>query len=126
MKRCITYKTILIPKNWTILLNYNRQFNDTTIKKGYKIYLQVECHFSYYYSHQSIIYCNIHRKTNYIWGQPNASPLRQLEKVNSEKILHEMVLFEKLRFLILDNQFKLFNNNYTAGKIILYLFKHLD
>ena len=32
------------------------------MKKGYKIYLQVECHFSYYYSYGSIIYCYIHRK----------------------------------------------------------------
>ena len=42
------------------------------------------------------------------------------------QIPHELGLFEKLRFLIIiDNQFKLFNNN-TTGKVILYLFKNLD
>ena len=46
---------------------------------------------------------------------PPPTPL-QLEKAKSDK----------LRFLILQNQFELFNNNYTTGKIILYLVKNLD
>ena len=54
------------------------------------------------------------------------SPPRELEKVNSDKYLTRYFFSEKLRFLILDTQFELFNNNYTTGKIILYLLKNLD
>ena len=46
------------------------------------------------------------------------SPGGQLEKVKSDKYLTRYFLFEKLRFLTLDPQFELFNNN-TTGKIII-------
>ena len=53
-------------------------------------------------------------------------PPPELEKVNSDKYLTKYFFSEKLRFLIVDTQFELFNNNYTTGKIILYLLKNLD
>ena len=113
-------------------LDSNRQFNDSTlhVRKGYKIYLQVECHFSYYYTHDYIIYCYIHRKYKLhfegnIMSQPPTPP-QQLEKVNSDKYLTRWCCLENyIRFLILDNQFELFKNT-TTSKIILYHIKHLD
>ena len=63
MKWCTT-KDNFDSRKLTTLLNYNRQLDETTVhlKKGYKIYLQFECHFSYYYSQDFIINCYIHRR----------------------------------------------------------------
>ena len=47
--------------NNLITLKSAIRWDYSTLKKGYKIYLQVECHFSYYYSQDFIIYCYIHR-----------------------------------------------------------------
>ena len=83
-------------------------------KKDNKIYLQVERHFSYYYSyyysyycsHDCIIYCNIHRKyklrVRTTKCAPPTPPPPTTKKGQQWQIPHEMVLFEKSQFLILD------------------------
>ena len=86
-------------------------------KKDNKIYLQVERHFSYYYSyycrHDCIMYCNIHRKYKLRVRTTKCAPPTPpptTKKGQQWQIPHEMVLFEKLQFLILD----LSNLNHTT------------
>ena len=86
-------------------------------KKDNKIYLQIERHFSYYYSyycrHDCIMYCNIHRKYKLRVRTTKCAPPTPpptTKKGQQWQIPHEMVLFEKLQFLILD----LSNLNHTT------------
>ena len=86
-------------------------------KKDNKIYLQVERNFSYYYSydysyycsHDCIMYCNIHRKYKLRVRTTKCAP-PTTKKGQQWQIPHEMVLFEKSQFLILD----LSNLNHTT------------
>ena len=91
----------MIPKNWTTLLNYNQQLNETAIhlKKGYKICLQVVISVNIPATIWWFI-ATFTKKTNYMWGLPNVPPPRQLEIVNSDKYLRRWFCSEKLRFLI--------------------------
>ena len=75
------------------------------------MYLQVECHFSYYYSHDFVIYCYIHRKDKTTCEDnlmppppprhPNPGRQRLPEKINSDKYLTRWFCSKNYGFLFL-------------------------
>ena len=100
--------------------------NIFTIWMSFQLLLQLGLYNLLLHSQKRQTTCSSTCEGNLMHPSPPPSP-PGTRKGQQRQIPHEILFFpEKLRFLILDTQFELFNNNYTTGKIILYLVKHLD